>query len=108
MEFTFEQIAKEMSDNGQWSPLFASEPKAEDIRMTNVTGKVVPFTLDSGRVVHSLEVVTPLGTMQFSISGDNTKTTYNIGSFVALRDYTSTGAKKTAYVAGQTRRIFAY
>ena len=100
-------LQSKMGEIDQFSPLFADKPD-EDM-FTSVKGEVTEFTWKDRKLM-SLELVAkddPDRTLRVPlVSGAEHKKVWNIGIFTALRDYQSASGKP--YVAGETKRIFAY
>lgn len=106
MDLTKENIKvlqDKMGEFEQFSPLF--NDVADEDHYTNVKGEVAEFEYD-GRKLFSL--VLKAGKISARIPlvmGTETKKKWNIGTFIALRDHQSA---RSTFVAGETKRVFAY
>lgn len=101
------KINTEMGENGQYSPLFSDE--ANEVRYTGISGTIESFKFGDnllyslvlkGEDNEAVSAKIPL------VRGAEEKSIWNIGKFVALRDFTS--AKGVIFEKGVTSRTFAY
>lgn len=103
------EMKKDLESIGQANslPLFSNKP--DEVLYSNVTGKIVPTTINGNTFHQFIVMVDGKPEIGYSISGDAAPAeaaTMNIGSFVALRDYES--ARGNKFEAGKTQRRFAF
>ena len=97
-------IQEKMAEIDQFSPLFDDEPNEE--LYSNILGDVIDVEF-GGNSFKSLELKNGGKTARVPmVRGAETKTSWNIGVFTALRDYVSASGR--AYKEGETQRVFAY
>ena len=100
-----EAILAAKEENDEYSPLFGSEPETE--LATGIKGDIItrPY---NGRVYYALKIKE--GNLEVDVnimSGKQDQKVFNVGNFVALRDYESASGN-TKYERGKTKRTFAY
>ena len=97
-------LQEKMAEIDQFSPLFNDEP--DEQLLSSITGDVSEVTIGEN-VFNSLELKNTGKVARIPIvRGAETKSVFNIGIFVALRDFTSRAGR--VYVGGETQRVFAY
>lgn len=97
-------IQDKMGEFEQFSPLFADE--ANEVMYSGVKGEITTFNLN-GRDLNSLVVKSNGSLARIPlVMGAETKSVFNIGIFVAIRDYTSQNGN--VFEAGKTSKVFAY
>ena len=90
-----------MNENGEWIPLWSDEPTA--VLHEAVNGDVKATTFG-----HAVTIKIGKTTVPFNLvnSADPEADSFNIGTFIALRDHTSKSGN--VIVGGQDYRHFAY
>lgn len=100
-------VQAKLNEFEQFSPLFADV--ADEDMYTNVVGEVLT-TQFNGQDLKSLVIKAEddpkISTQIPLVRGAEGKKIWNVGVFIALRDYESQRGNK--FVAGQTQRVFAY
>ena len=97
-------LQEKMAEIDQFSPLFNDEP--DEQLLSSINGDVIEVEIGDNKF-NSLELKNTGKIARIPIvRGAETKTVFNIGIFVALRDFTSRAGR--VYVGGETQRVFAY